>query len=118
MSQNPEHLPSGASKVARAHPEVWAAYAALGRACAEAGPLDRRTARLVKLALAIGALSEGAVHSHARRALADGLGPEELRHVALLAIPTLGLPQAVKGLTWIEDITGAEVPDIGPGGSG
>jgi alkylhydroperoxidase/carboxymuconolactone decarboxylase family protein YurZ len=45
------------------------------------------------------------VHSHTRRGLADGLSPEELKHVALLAIPTLGLPQAVKGLTWIEDIT-------------
>ena len=50
-------------------------------------------------------VSEGAVHSHTRRGLADGLSPEELKHVALLAIPTLGLPQAVKGLTWIEDIT-------------
>jgi alkylhydroperoxidase/carboxymuconolactone decarboxylase family protein YurZ len=119
MSQQPpDQLPSGASKVARAHPEVWAAYAALGRAVAEAGPLDRRTARLVKLALAIGALSEGAVHSHVRRGLADGLSPEDLRHVALLAIPTLGLPQAAKGLSWIEDITGPEVPEAGPGGSG
>ena len=100
-----EQLPSGAGEIARSYPDVWAAYAALGKACAEAGPLDRRTVRLVKLALALGALSEGAVHSHARRALADGLLPEELKHVALLAIPTLGLPQAVKGLTWIEDIT-------------
>ena len=116
MPTAPEQLPSGAGELARAHPEVWAAYAALGRAVAEAGPLDRRTARLVKLALAIGALSEGAVHSHVRRALADGLSPDELRHVALLAIPTLGLPQATKGLTWIEDITGSEVaaePDVG-----
>jgi len=110
MAINPEQLPSGASEVARAYPDVWSAYAALGKACAEAGPLDRRTARLVKLALAVGALSEGAVHSHTRRALADGLSPEELRHVALLAIPTLGLPQAVKGLTWIEDIAGQGLP--------
>jgi hypothetical protein len=29
----------------------------------------------------------------------------ELKQVALLAITTLDLPQAVKGLTWIEDIT-------------
>jgi hypothetical protein len=28
-----------------------------------------------------------------------------LKKAALLAIATLGLPQAVKGLTWIEDIT-------------
>lgn len=105
MPTAPEQLPSGAAEVARAHPEVWAAYAALGKACAEAGPLDRRTIRLVKLALAVGALSEGAVHSHARRGLAEGIGAEDLKHVALLAIPTLGLPQASKGLTWIEDIT-------------
>ena len=105
MAISPEQLPSGAGEVAQAYPAVWAAYAALGKACSEVGPLDRRTARLVKLALALGALSEGAVHSHARRALADGLLPEELKHVALLAIPTLGLPQAAKGLTWIGDIT-------------
>jgi alkylhydroperoxidase/carboxymuconolactone decarboxylase family protein YurZ len=105
MANEPEDLPSGAGEVARAYPDVWAAYAALGKACSLSGPLDRHTARLVKLALAIGALSEGAVHSHTRRALAEGISPEELKHVALLAIPTLGLPQAVKGLTWIEDFT-------------
>lgn len=110
----PEQLPSGASELARSHPEVWAAYAALGRACAEAGPLDRRAVRLVKLALALGALSEGAVHSHVRRALREGISAEELRHVALLAIPTLGLPQAAKGLTWIGDIAG-EAPAAGRG---
>lgn len=105
MSDGSENLPSGAGEVAKAYPQVWKAYAALGKACSEAGPIEGRTARLVKLALAIGALSEGAVHSHARRALAEGLGPDELKQVALLAIPTLGFPQAVKGLTWIEDIT-------------
>jgi alkylhydroperoxidase/carboxymuconolactone decarboxylase family protein YurZ len=45
------------------------------------------------------------VHSHTRRGLADGLAMEELKQVALLAIPTLGFPQGVKALTWIEDIT-------------
>ena len=105
MAIAPEELPSGAGEIAQTYPDVWAAYADLGKACAHAGPLDGRTVRLVKLALALGALSEGAVHSHARRGLADGISPEELKHVALLAIPTLGLPQAVKGLTWIEDIT-------------
>jgi len=59
---------------------------------------------LVKLALAIGIASEGAVHSHARRALEEGLTPEELLHVVLLAIPTTGLPNAVKALAWVEDI--------------
>jgi alkylhydroperoxidase/carboxymuconolactone decarboxylase family protein YurZ len=100
-----DELPSGAGEVARSYPAVWEAYAALGKATAEAGPLDARTRRLVKLALSIGASSEGAVHSHTRRAIAEGMSKEELKQVALLAIATLGLPQAVKGLTWIEDIT-------------
>jgi alkylhydroperoxidase/carboxymuconolactone decarboxylase family protein YurZ len=67
----------------------------------------------VKLALAVGALLEGAVHSHTRRALTDGLAPEELKQVALLAIPTLGFPQGVKSLTWIEDITDPASSDTG-----
>lgn len=105
MADNGENLPSGAGEVAKAYPEVWRAYAALGKACSEAGPIDGRTARLVKLALAIGALSEGATHSHTRRALDEGITADELRQVALLAIPTLGFPQGVKALTWIEDVT-------------
>ena len=33
--------------------------------------------------------------------------PEALVQVALLAIPTLGLPHAVQALTWIEDLLDA-----------
>lgn len=105
MAIDHTELPSGAGHVAEAFPDVWAAYAALGKACSEAGPLDGRSLRLVKLALAAGAGSEGAVHSHARRALAEGISPEELKQVALHAIPTLGFPRAVAALTWIEDVT-------------
>jgi hypothetical protein len=39
--------------------------------------------------------------------------PEELEHVALLAITTLGWARAMKGLNWIRDITrdkGGELP--------
>jgi alkylhydroperoxidase/carboxymuconolactone decarboxylase family protein YurZ len=97
-------LPSRAGALAEAHPEIWKAYQGLGRACSEAGPLDAKTRRLVKLALAAGARSEGAVHSHVRRGLDDGLTPEELRHVAYLAIPTLGFSASIAALTWIEDL--------------
>jgi alkylhydroperoxidase/carboxymuconolactone decarboxylase family protein YurZ len=89
--------PSRAGDIARKVPEVWNAYANLGKAVAEAGPLDDRTRRLIKLALAIGARSEGATHSHARQALEAGIEPEALRQVALLAITTLGFPAAVAG---------------------
>ena len=58
----------------------------------------------MKLALAIGAGSEGAVHSHTLRARSEGIEPEAITQVAMLAIGPLGLPGAVAAKTWIEDI--------------
>ncbi len=99
-----EQLPGRAGRLADEQPDIWNAYQDLGKACYEAGPIEGANRRLVKLALAVGSGSEGAVHSHARRALAEGLSAADLRHVALLAIPTVGFPAAVAALTWIEDI--------------
>jgi AhpD family alkylhydroperoxidase len=98
------NLPSGAGILADRFPDVWAGYAKLGEQCAEAGPLDARTRHLIKIALAAGVGSEGAVHSHVRRGLAEGLSQEQIYHVALLAIPTMGLPAAVRTMTWMDDI--------------
>ncbi len=97
-------LPTFYSRFREQHPGVTRAYEALGDAARAAGPLDGRSAELVKLALAAGARLEGGVHSHARRALAAGATPEELRHVALLAITTLGFPQAMATRALIEDV--------------
>lgn len=101
-------LPTGASRVAQSYEDVWRSYASLGRACAEAGPLDDRSRRIAKIALAIGSGLEGALHSHVRQGAAEGLTAEEIRHIAVLAIPTIGLPSAVRALTWIDDILGAK----------
>lgn len=98
-------LPGTAGEIARQKPELWRAFQALGAATGAAGPLSEREQRLVNLALALGGDSEGATHSHCRRALAEGLVAEELEHVAFLAITTLGWPQAVRGLTWVRDVT-------------
>lgn len=106
-------LPGAARIVAQEHPEVWDAFTRLGEACSAAGPLDGRTRRLLKVALAVGAASVGGTHSHVRQALAEDVTPEELEQIALLCIPTLGFPHAVAALTWIRDLTGA-----GPGGNG
>lgn len=100
----PANLPSGAGELARRHPEIWESYAELGKRCADAGPLDARARRLVKIALAAGAGLEGAVHSHVRRGLAEGLAADQIRHIALLAVTTLGLPGAVRTKTWIDDV--------------
>jgi len=100
-----EKLPGAAAIVAEQHPALWEAFQKLGEACSNAGPLDDRTRRLIKVALAIGAGSVGGTHSHVRRALAEGATAEELEQVALLCIPTLGFPHAVAALTWIRDYT-------------
>jgi len=113
MTENPTEisdapyveLPGTAGIVAREKPELWEAFQALGAATGHAGPLSEREQRLVNLALAIGGDSEGATHSHSRRGVADGLSAEELEHVAFLAITTLGWPQAIRGLTWVRDVT-------------
>ena len=96
--------PSGAGAFAKQFPDAWDAYAALGKAAAEAGPLDAKTRRLLKVALSIGAGSEGAVHSHTRQGRDEGLSAAELKQVAVLAITTLGFPAAMAGLSWIGDI--------------
>jgi len=100
-----EELPKKAGEFAGDHEAVWDAYADLGEAAAEAGPIDGETKRLVKLALAIGSQSEGAVHSHVRRGVDEGVSPETLKHAAILAAPTIGFPKAMAALTWIGDIT-------------
>lgn len=101
-------LPGTAGQVAKEKPELWRAFQALGAETGNAGPLNEREQRLVNLALALGGDSEGATHSHARRGLADGLSPQDLEHVAFLAITTLGWPQAIRGLTWVRDVTGRQ----------
>lgn len=101
-----EQLPEVVQELAERYPEVWEAYGRLGDAVTAAGPLDRRSERLVKLALAVGAGREGAVHSHARRGLKAGLTPDEMRQVALLAITTLGWSGAVAAYCWVQDVVG------------
>jgi alkylhydroperoxidase/carboxymuconolactone decarboxylase family protein YurZ len=96
--------PAVVEEFAQDYPQVWEAYNRLGEAAAEAGPLDEKTQRLVKLALAIGAQRQGAVHSHTRRALAAGCTPEELQHVGILAIATIGWPAAFAAISWIRDL--------------
>ena len=99
-----EKLPDIVEGIRKHNPAVWEGYQALEAALALAGPLDERTRRLVKVALALGARQEGAVHSHTRRALREGVSREELLHVALLGVTTLGWPHATTGRAWILDV--------------
>lgn len=103
---NDSELPSAAKRIADSYPELWDAFTLLGRAASGAGPLEGKMLRLIKIALAVGAGLEGAVHSHTRQALAEGVTADDIKHVALAAIPTLGFSSAVRALSWIEDMAG------------
>lgn len=98
-----ESLPKALNQFRERHREVWNAFNELGESCHQAGPLDEKARRLVKLALSIGAGLEGATHSAVRNARRSGISAEELEHVALLSITTLGLPAATRAWTWIAD---------------
>ena len=82
--------------------EAWERIAEAGRD----GPLDAKTARLIKLGIAVGAMREGAVHSGVRKALAAGISVEEIEQVVVLAASTLGMPSTVAVFTWAHDEIG------------
>lgn len=103
-----DYLPDVYTEFREDYPGVAQALDDLGAATGAAGPLDERSQRLVKLGIAVGGLAEGAVRSNARKALELGVSPEEVRHVALLAIITASFPTAIAGLSWIEEVLEAE----------
>lgn len=90
-------------------PKLAAAWETLAVAGAE-GPLDKRTCRLLKLAIAIGAGREGAIRANVRKALAMGIPPAEIAQLIALAAGTIGLPGTVAVFTWIKDILDHPAP--------
>ena len=96
--------PSTYMEFKNTYPDLTKAYENLGEECQKAGPLDPKERAIAKLAIAVGAGLEGAVHSHARRALDTGVTAGEIRHVVLLALTTIGFPSMMRTLTWVEDV--------------
>ena len=101
-----DELPQPFQDFTKDFPQVASRYEALATSAYDAGPLDERTRRLVKLAIAVGGRLEGAVRGHARQAKASGVSVAELDHVVVLALTTLGLPSSVAARTWIRDELG------------
>jgi AhpD family alkylhydroperoxidase len=97
-------LPKQYQALQRNYPEYMEAVNRLGAAVETAGPLEAKTRQLIQLAAAAVNRSEGAVHSHTRRALAAGASPEEIRHALLILTSTMGFPNVSAALTWVEDV--------------
>ncbi|MFC2068198.1 carboxymuconolactone decarboxylase family protein [Chloroflexota bacterium] len=99
-----KYLPKVYEEVTKQFPEVLKAYDDLAQSCHQSGPLDAKTRRLIKLGIAIGSSSEGAVRSHARRAIDEGVSPGELKHAVLLALTTVGFPTMIAAMKWVEEV--------------
>ncbi len=84
-------------------PAVADAYTALRQACDTAGPLDAELVALIKVAVSVGAHDPSTTHMHAKKALAAGVDAEAIRQVALVALPTIGLPAGLDAVTWIDE---------------
>ncbi len=79
------------------------------------GPLDAKAQRLLKLAIAIGARREGAVHSGVRKARDAGATAGEIEQVVALAASTIGFPSAVAAWSWVRHVLDAPVGAAGAG---
>lgn len=100
MKKRPGHFEA----FTRQYPEIARAYEQLGAACHLGGPIPKKERALIKLGISMGAWLEGAVHAQVRKSLEAGATSEEIRHVALLALPTIGFPAFMAVLTWVNDL--------------
>ena len=90
--------------IKKRHKKSMEAIERLGKAVREEGPLEEKTAHLIQLAAAAAIHSEGAVHSHARRAMEAGATPDEVYHALLLLTSTIGFPAVSAALSWVEGV--------------
>lgn len=98
-----DYLPISYERFKKEFPEVQKAYEKLANLCHATGPLDEKMRRLVKLAIAIGSESQGATKSHTRRAIDIGISREEIHHIVLLSLTTIGFPKMIAALNWINE---------------
>jgi AhpD family alkylhydroperoxidase len=104
MPKKSSGFPRQYSDTMAKHPRLQEALEALGKAVRQEGPIDAKTGHLIQLAASASIHSEGSVHSHTRRALDAGATPDEIRHVLLLLISTIGFPSVSAALSWVEDV--------------
>ena len=101
--ENEPRPPKGHQEFVNRFPKLQLAWESIAEAGKE-GPLDERTARLVKLGIAIGALREGAVDASLRKGLSLGISKEEIEQVVALAAGTIGLPSTAAAFSWVQDV--------------
>jgi len=98
------YLPKTYENFSDKFPEIMKDYQKLGKTCRDAGPLEEKYQDLIKLGIAVGANSRGAVMSSTRKALASGATPDEIIHAVLLSLTTAGFPNMIAALGWADKV--------------
>ena len=99
-----DKLPKLFLSIKERHKKYFDAVETLGKTVKEEGPLGEKTIQLIQLAASVSIRSEGAVHSHTRRALEAGATKEEICHTIILLTSTIGFPTVTAALSWADDI--------------
>lgn len=90
------------------YPQIAEAYERLAGECNRLGALDERSRALVKLGIAVGSNVHGSVRSQVRKALDEGMKPDEIRQAILLGLTAIGFPRMMEALGWAEEILADE----------
>jgi len=98
------YLPEIYDAFSEEHPDIMEKYKQLGVACRASGPLGQKYQDLIKLGIAIGANSQGAVRSHTRKALASGATAPEILQTVMLSLTTTGFPNMIAALGWAKEV--------------
>ena len=98
------YLPAKYKDFASKYPEIFNLYKEMGTLVRESGPLDENTQNLIKLGIAVGSNSRGAVMSHTRKALDTGAAKDEICHAIMLSLPTIGFPAMIAALNWANEV--------------
>ena len=98
------YLPDKYKDFSSKYPEIANLYNEIGTKVRESGPLDEKTQNLIKLGIAVGSNSRGAVMSHTRKALNTGANKDEVNHAIMLALSTIGFPSMIAALNWANEV--------------
>ncbi len=97
-------LPKMYTSIRKRYDGLAKAVENLGKAARTSGPINEKTSHLVQLAAAAAIRSEGAVHSHVRRALQAGAKKDEIYHTLILLTSTIGFPAVSAAISWADDV--------------
>ena len=99
-----EKLPKMYTGIKKRYKKFGTAIENLGKTTRTLGPIDDKTAHLIQLAASAAIRSEGAVHSHVRRAHEAGANKEEIYHAIILLTSTIGFPAVSAAVSWADDV--------------